>query len=100
MMILLAVPSVSGLLAEQRLKRTYERFNQLVAAATIRSVAEQRTYALMWEKHGVRLLPLEPAVSSTGNGESESASDFLGMSTPDELELQLPATLSRRALGQ
>jgi hypothetical protein len=63
-------------------------------------MAEQRTYALVWEKHGVRVVPLEPADSSQAGHDSGSAPDFVGMSKPDELELQLPTTLSRRALGQ
>jgi hypothetical protein len=100
MLVLLAVPSVSGLLAEQRLKHTYERFDRLVAAATTRSVAEQRAHALVWEKHGVRLVPLESADPSPADHDIDSSSDFVGMRKPDELELQLPATLSRRALGQ
>lgn len=100
MLILIAVPSVSGLLGEQRLKRSFERFNHLVAAATARSVAEQRTYALVWERHGVRLVPVESAALSQGGHDSDAAADFVGMSKPDELELQLPTTLSRRSLGQ
>jgi hypothetical protein len=100
MLVLLAVPSVSGLLAEQRLKRSFERFDHLVAAATARSVAEQRAYALVWENHGVRLVPVEPADPAQSGHEADSTPDFVGMSKPDELELQLPTTLSRRALGQ
>lgn len=58
MLILLAVPSISGLLAEQRLKQSFERFDQMAATAKLRSVTEQRTYALAWDRKGITLAPL------------------------------------------
>jgi type II secretory pathway pseudopilin PulG len=61
MIIALSVPSIAGLLAEQKLKRSFDRFDQLVSLAHVRSVTEQRDYGLVWEGQGISLLPLENA---------------------------------------
>ncbi len=92
--ILLIVPSVSGLFAEQRLRRSYERFDQLVAATTIRSMREKRSYALVWEKNGIRSVPLE------GKLESDEPSQGFAWSDDEKFELQLPAALAPRSKVQ
>lgn len=66
MLMLLAVPSVAGLLAEQRLQRSYERFDELVAAARLRSNSEQRSYALVWERDGIILISDDSKGQSPG----------------------------------
>jgi type II secretory pathway pseudopilin PulG len=91
MMILLVVPSVSGLLAEQRLKQSFERFDQLVATTMNRSISEQRAYALVWERGGIRAVPLER------KGESDDLSSNLVLTDGEAYELQLPAALARRS---
>jgi type II secretory pathway pseudopilin PulG len=100
LLLLVAVPSVAGMLAQQRLQRSFDRFDRLVSSAATRSVTEQRAYALTWEEHGVRLVPLEPPQPGQPAADPEKTTDFLGMGKPDEILLQLPATLSRRPLGQ
>jgi type II secretory pathway pseudopilin PulG len=92
--ILLIVPSVSGLFAEQRLKRSYERLDQLVAATTIRSMSEKRSYALVWENHGIRSVPLE------GKPGSDESSQGLHWSDDEKFELQLPTALGSRSKAQ
>lgn len=57
MIIALSVPSIAGLLAEQRLKRSFERFDLLVSEARVRSVSEQRAYALVWDRKEIVLVP-------------------------------------------
>ena len=57
-LILLGVPSVVGVLAEQRLHASYTRFEELASAAHARSVQEQKPYRLLWDKHGIVLQAL------------------------------------------
>jgi Tfp pilus assembly protein FimT len=52
-LILLGVPSVVGVLAEQRLHDSYARFEQLANTARARSFLEHRPYRLLWDKHGI-----------------------------------------------
>lgn len=55
MVMLLAVPSIAGLLAEQRLKESFGRFDRMVATARRKSVTEQRTWTMAWDKSGITL---------------------------------------------
>ena len=54
-LILLAVPSVVGVLAERRLHESVDRFEELAYKARSRSVQEQRPYRLVWDKKGIIL---------------------------------------------
>jgi len=89
--ILLIVPSVSGLLAEQRLKESYERLNRVVAATANRSATEQRAYALIWGRQGVQAVPLQGQINS------DPPSDQLAWGKDESFELQLPASLASHA---
>ena len=69
-LILLAVPSIAGLFAEQRLHESYTRFEQLTNTARWRSIKEQQPYRLIWDKHRIIL---EAAGHATGeNAEVDS----------------------------
>lgn len=60
LIVTLAVPSIKGVMADQRLKETFERFDALARKAQSRAVSERRTFVLSWEKDAVVLRPLEP----------------------------------------
>jgi len=57
LLLLLAVPSLRGVLDDRRLRRSLESFNDLVRQAEERSVAEQRAYLLVWEEKKILLRP-------------------------------------------
>jgi type II secretory pathway pseudopilin PulG len=57
LILLLAVPSFSGVIANKRLKESLDGFNQLVHQAQERSVTERRAYLIAWGKNGVVLRP-------------------------------------------
>ena len=57
LLLLLAVPSLSGVIANRRLKQSLDGFNQLVHQAQERSVTERRPYLLVWSKNSVLLRP-------------------------------------------
>lgn len=59
MLVLIAIPSVRSVFREQRIQRTAESFDDLVRKAQARSVNERRTYALIWQKDGIDLTPME-----------------------------------------
>ena len=57
LILVLAVPSLSGVIANRRLKQSVDSFNQLVRQAQERSVIERRAYLIVWGKNSVLLRP-------------------------------------------
>ena len=55
--MMLAVPSMSGVLADRRLRRSLDDFNSMVRQAQERSLAERRSYLLVWADGKVGLQP-------------------------------------------
>lgn len=96
MIIVLAVPSVAGLLAEQRLKQSFERFDRLVSQARLRSAAEQRAYVLAWDRTGIALLPAE----RLGKSESAGAEARLDFEEKAEFQLRRTAALTRNPAAE
>lgn len=81
MLMTLAVPSVVGMLANQRLHETWDRFEALVNTARMESTKEQQPYRLVWEKHRVVLEAMNP---KAGEGREKSS---LTMSEDEKYEL-------------
>src|ERR1051325_1331652 len=57
LILVLAVPSLTGVIADRRLKQSLDSFNQLVRQAQERSVTERRGYLIAWGKDTVVLRP-------------------------------------------
>ncbi len=57
MITLLAVPSLTGVLADKRLRRSLDSFNGLVREAQERSMAEHRAYLIAWGDGQILLRP-------------------------------------------
>jgi type II secretory pathway pseudopilin PulG len=57
LLLMLAVPSLSGVIASRRLKQSLDGFNTLVRQAQQRSVMERRPYLIVWSKGHVLLRP-------------------------------------------
>src|SRR5213082_2634851 len=55
--ILLAVPSLSGVLADKRLHRSLDEMNSFVAQAQERSIADRRSYLIVWLEGQIILRP-------------------------------------------
>lgn len=95
LLVAMSVPSMSGLFAERRLRASLEAMDGLVATAQRRSVSEQKTFLLIWDKKGgIRLCPEEmptkeratlPVELGTGSG--------AGALAAGEYSLELPAAL-------
>ncbi len=66
LLLLLAVPSVAGLLAEQRLHESFTRFEQLANTARAQSVKEQQPYRLVWGKDRIVLESFKHAKDDQG----------------------------------
>jgi type II secretory pathway pseudopilin PulG len=57
LLLVLAVPSFSGVIASRRLKQSLDEFNNLVRLAQERSVTERRPYLIVWDKNNVIVRP-------------------------------------------
>jgi type II secretory pathway pseudopilin PulG len=90
LMLLLAVPSMRGVMADRRLRRSLDDLNTLVRAAQERSVADRRTYLISWQKDHLVLRP-----EALARGEDPAPTATLALRRGDALELQLPAALSK-----
>ena len=88
LLLLLAVPSLSGVIANRRLKQSLDSFNQLVRQAQERSVTERRAYLIVWGKNSVLLRP-----EGFAEGEEEKPTAVLGLGKGSWIGVSLPAAL-------
>jgi len=91
LLLLLAVPSLSGVLANNRLRRSLNGFNNLVREAQERSVAERRAYLIVWREKGVLLRP-----EVFAKGQEAGATAELKLDRGETLILKLPAALTNK----
>jgi prepilin-type N-terminal cleavage/methylation domain-containing protein len=95
LLLMLAVPSMNGVLADKRLRRSLNSFNDLVRQAQERSLAEHRAYLIVW---GDKDVALRPEVFAKGE-ETRPTADF-ALARGDVLKLTLPAALTRNPPGE
>ena len=88
LVLLLAVPSLTGVLADQRLRRSLNAFNNLVSKAREQSVAERRPYLLIVGKKSIEV---RPEVFSKDDDPGPIAEYRL--SDRDSLKLNFPAAM-------
>jgi len=91
----IAVPSVARVFSEQRLKATFESFDEFVRKAQMRAVTERRPFALVWEKGGIAAAPLDPT-------EEDAAAEpaFYTMGEGEALIIERPAALEKEPPGE
>jgi len=89
LILVLAVPSLSGVIANRRLKQSLDNFNQLVRQAQERSVTERRAYLIVWGKNSVLLRP-----ETFAEGEEEKPTAVLGLSKGNWIGISFPAALT------
>ena len=88
LLLMLAVPSLSGVIANRRLKQSLDSFNQLVRQAQERSVTERRAYLIVWGKSSVLLRP-----ELFTKDEEEKATSVLRLPKGSWIKISLPAAL-------
>jgi hypothetical protein len=88
LIIVAAVPSLSGLLDGQKGNETLNLFNGLVQEARTRSIEERRPYVLLWTKEGV-------VMQADGASAGEEEARTLTLEDGDSLVLELPAALKK-----
>lgn len=90
LIMLMAVPSLTGVLADNRLRRSLDAFNGLVREAQERSLTEHRAYLIEWGDKGAAL---RPEVFATDEEKKPAA--FFPFERDSSLKLSLPAALKK-----
>ena len=83
-----AVPSMQGVFADQRLRRSLDQFNAIVREAQERSVTERRPYLVIWENGKIGLRP-----EGLNKGESPEPVVKWKLARGDTLTIKFPAAL-------
>jgi type II secretory pathway pseudopilin PulG len=91
LILLLAVPSLSGVIANKRLKQSLDGFNQLVHQAQERSVTERRAYLIAWGKNSVVLRP-----EVLAKDEEEKPTAVFRLAKGSWIKISLPAALTAK----
>jgi type II secretion system protein H len=88
LLMMLAVPSMSGVMADRRLRRSLDEFNVIVREAQERSVTEHRPFLIVWEKGklGLRAEGLQ-------KGESPEPVVKWRLAKDESLKVDFPAAL-------
>jgi prepilin-type N-terminal cleavage/methylation domain-containing protein len=87
--LMLAVPSINGVLADRRLRRSYDELNVLVRQAQGHSTAEHRSYLIVWVDGGLALRP-----EGLLKGDDRSPVATLRLRKGDSFKLSFPAALT------
>ena len=89
LLLMLAVPSLTGVVASRRLKQSLDGFNDLVRQAHERSVTERRPYIIVWGKNSVLLRP-----ETFAEDEEAKPTAVFHLNNGTLLRLSLPAALA------
>ena len=90
LLLLLALPSISGVIANRRLQRSLDAMNDIVRQAQEHSLKERRAYVIEWQKRTIILRPEEVA-----EGESDAPVARLSLAKGHAYVLRLPAALDK-----
>lgn len=91
LLLALAVPSLTGVLADRQLKRSLDGFNNLVRRAQERSVVERRPYLIVWSKKNVVARP-----EVFAEDEEVKATAEFALGRGEVLKLSLPVALTNK----
>ncbi len=93
--LLMAVPSLSGVIADRKLRASLDSFNNLVRQALERSVNEHRSYLIVWGKDDVTVQP-----EAFMKDEEKKAVATLALENGSALTLTLPAAMKPKPPGE
>ena len=89
LLLVMAVPSLSGVMADRRLRRSFDDLNKLVRMAQERSIADRRPYLIAWQKDHLVLRP-----EAFTKDEEPGPTATLQLHKGDAFLLSLPAALT------
>ena len=93
--LLMAVPSLSGVLADRHLRASLDSFNNLVRLAQERSVSEHRAYLIVWGGQDVFVQP-----EAFGKDEEQKEAGKLILEHGSAITITFPAALTSKPAGE
>jgi type II secretory pathway pseudopilin PulG len=87
-LMMLAIPSMEGVLADRRLRRSLDSFNAIVREAQERSVAERRSYLIIWDNGKIGL-----RAEGLNKGEAPEPEVKMKLARNESLRVSFPAAL-------
>jgi prepilin-type N-terminal cleavage/methylation domain-containing protein len=90
--LMMAVPSLSGVIADRKLRASLDQFNTLVREAQERSVNQHRAYLVVWSDKEVVVRP-----EAFAKDEERKAVATFPLDHGEILTLSLPAAISKTA---
>ena len=94
-LLMMAIPSLSGVLADRKLRASLDGFNKLVRQAQERSVNEHRAYLLVWGDKDVIVQP-----EAFAKDEEKKAVATFALEKGSALTLTLPAAMRKKPPGE
>ena len=88
LLMMLAVPSMSGVMADHRLRRSLDGFNAIVREAQQRSLAERRPYLVAWGDGRIEVRP-----EGLMKGEDPAPAVSLKIAKNESFRISFPAAL-------
>ena len=87
-LMMIAIPTMDGVLADRKLRRSLDGFNAIVREAQGRSIAERRPYLIVWHdgKIGLR-------AEGVGRDESREPIVKMKLARNESLNISFPAAL-------
>jgi prepilin-type N-terminal cleavage/methylation domain-containing protein len=90
--LLMALPSLSSIAAEKRLRESFEKFDAMAQKAQLKAVSEQRAWVLVWQPEGILLQPHEPTPEERLAGDAAATESF-PISEEEKWTVSRPAAL-------
>jgi len=94
-MLMIAVPSISGFLKQQESNQTFDALDRMVKKAQSLSLSERRAYLITLEKEQIILRPQAPENASEADG-----IDRIAISDKESYTLELPSALVKNPPAQ
>jgi len=88
LLMMLAVPSMSGVMADRRLRKSLDSFNAIVREAQERSMAEGRPYLIVWQEGKIGLRP-----EGLSRGEDPEPEMRIKIAKNESFRVSFPAAL-------
>lgn len=104
LLIAITVPSITGMMREEKLKKVFLEFDTFVQQAQLKAVKDRKTYVLIWEEHGVHFQTLDPMKDdkAPSGDETGELADLSGFSFADKTTwvLERPAALVKNPVWE
>jgi type II secretory pathway pseudopilin PulG len=93
--LMMAVPSLEGVIADRKLRASLDEFNNLVRKAQERSVSEHRPYLIVWGDNDVNVQP-----EAFSKDEEKTPAATMSVERGSAVTITLPAALSTKPAGE